>query len=343
MKQKNADPQLDLIPAMNANRVDLPEFLEGRKPLNLGEYWAEEKFDGNRALLYFHEPDATIHVVTRGGKDVTENVLGLNNDNAPALVAALGGLVLDCEILPPDGFHHHNLRSALGGYPEKGLQWQVDNGELRFEVFDLLRIHGQRFERSPFEDRRDKLEFWWDAYLYEHTLLELSMVEKDSGNFRDMYIDLVADGGEGIMLKHRDGIYYPGKRKSAWLKVKRQETYDWVVTGFTDAEELNDKGERTKFAGLVGAVKYGGYRRVGEGREPIPPNWTDLDVETIGQCSGMDNATRQNMTDNPDLWLGKVIEISGQQADPETHVIRHPSFVRVRDDKDRMECIIENP
>jgi bifunctional non-homologous end joining protein LigD len=38
---------------------------------------------------------------------------------------------------------------------------------------------------------------------------------------------------EGIMAKRNDSIYSPGKRTSAWLKIKVRETHDCYVIGYT--------------------------------------------------------------------------------------------------------------
>lgn len=353
MKQPKIPESVGIIAPMNANRVKLPDFLTETRPKSLktvGKWVLEEKYDGNRAQFYFH--GGRVYVASRTQKDMSLHIPWVNkplNENH-TLALALEGTVVEGEILPPPGFGLPDLRSALGGYPASGIKWQEEHERVGIVLFDILR-HPQAPERelnsgrptyewSAWQRRRaleDALNVGplgrWFVSLDMPTALATQITHHQ--HFHKHYARITRAGGEGVMLKDQTAPYRPGKRGNAWLKVKREETWDYVVTGFTDAEELNDKGERTKFAGMIGAVKYGAYVKGTQfvhGIEPV----------TIGQCSGMDNATRMHMTKNPDHWIGRVIEIAGQQADPETHVIRHPNFVGVRDDKEAHECLIPN-
>jgi bifunctional non-homologous end joining protein LigD len=66
-------------------------------------------------------------------------------------------------------------------------------------------------------------------------------------------------GMEGIIAKRKDGIYWPGKRTSDWLKNKARLQQEFVVGGFTAP-----KGSRKHLGAVVlGAYTNGKLRHYG--------------------------------------------------------------------------------
>jgi bifunctional non-homologous end joining protein LigD len=66
-------------------------------------------------------------------------------------------------------------------------------------------------------------------------------------------------GMEGIIAKHKDSIYRPGKRTSDWLKIKARLQQEFVVGGFTAP-----KGSRKHLGAVVlGAYTNGKLRHYG--------------------------------------------------------------------------------
>jgi hypothetical protein len=60
----------------------------------------------------------------------------------------------------------------------------------------------------------------------------------------------------------------------------------------------------------------------------------------IGQTSGMDEETRTYMTEHTEELIGKVIEVGAMERIKKTNALRHPRFLRFRDDKLPRECIV---
>jgi bifunctional non-homologous end joining protein LigD len=57
------------------------------------------------------------------------------------------------------------------------------------------------------------------------------------GNGRDFFARVVAQGHEGVMAKDLGSRYYPGKRSSAWRKIKPVAVIPCVVVGYTAGRE----------------------------------------------------------------------------------------------------------
>ena len=132
-----------------------------------------------------------------------------------------------------------------------------------------------------------------------------------------MYTDIVEKGGEGVMFKHRLAKYYEDKRHTnVWVKWKKSITEDVVIIGYTEG-----KG---KYDGLIGAVVYGSY---------IEGTLTE-----IGQCSGMDDATRVLISENQDSMIGRVIEVEAHEK-TKNNSLKEPRFIRFRDDKFPIDCV----
>lgn len=95
-----------------------------------------------------------------------------------------------------------------------------------------------------------------------------------------------------------------------WRKLKREPTIDLVVTGIVDGNG--------KHAGLIGSLRCS----LADGRE-------------ICKAGGMTDDERWDMSMNDPI--GRVVEIAYQHVDSKGR-LRHPRFVRFRDDKLPHEC-----
>lgn len=108
--------------------------------------------------------------------------------------------------------------------------------------------------------------------------------------------------GEGIVLKH--GWYY------GWWKVKPVETADVVIIGLKDG-----KG---KYEGMVGSLILG------------------LEGQPIGKCSGMNDETREAITDAD---IGRVVEVHYDRLTSKGK-LRFARFEGWRDDKSPEQCTL---
>lgn len=224
----------------------------------------------------------------------------------------------------------------MGTGVEKAVDRQTpdsDNfiGVMQFIALDIM-SNGTR--NLVDEEQRERL-----AHLDEIELLLLNdnfIVNPEyRGNPTMIYDNLVAAGIEGIIMKDYAATYLPGRRNSAWLKVKVEKTFDVVVMGFTDAKE----GKTGKWLGKIGAIEFGAYDPQGV-------------LQYVGRCSGMDDETRDRWTKIRDDFRDMdvsfddscyVIEIKANElvGSGEYRTPRHPQYVTHRYDKAAKDCTMD--
>ena len=67
----------------------------------------------------------------------------------------------------------------------------------------------------------------------------------------------------------------------------------------------------------------------------------DYLVLEVGECSGFDEETREWMTDHKAELIGSVIEVKSNEIFKDTGKLRHPRFLRFRNDKSPLECTLK--
>ena len=277
-------------------------------------WWAEQKFDGDRRIAQFTEQRVrfTGRRIGIDGKYVekTDNLPHLNTP-IPALV----GTVLDGEIVAGAGTTSKDVTSIMGSLPDKAIKKQAERGWLTYVVFDCLEFKGKDIRNKPLTYRFGKalhaVEVWKSRMPY------VRASDYATCGKRAEYEQIVAKGGEGVMLKRMDSEY--GDRR-AWVKVKKSDTADLFIMGYTPGNG--------KWAGVaIGSIKLGVYK---DGREV-----------QVANVSGMDDALRMQLTANKTRHFGKVVEIEHNGFDKESLTFRHPRFKRFRPDKGAAQCRIE--
>jgi len=127
-------------------------------------------------------------------------------------------------------------------------------------------------------------------------------------------------GHEGAVLKHWSSEYEHG-RINQWYKWKPMRTMDCAVLGYAPG------GGR--LTGVAGALK-------------LFLLADDMTWRLIGQCSGMTDAVRAELTERLDREDWFVAEVSYQNwtGEPGYSRLRHPQFKRLRPDKMLGDCVL---
>ena len=150
------------------------------------------------------------------------------------------------------------------------------------------------------------------------------IMAKNETELKEFFAKCMNEGFEGVMLKTLDTTYEFDRSRNI-LKLKPCVTYEGVIVGWYE-------GRRgTKREGLFG------------GFNVVLPNGV---VTRVG--GGFNDATRaQVQLDNPDNWIGKIVECEAQ-PDPltkdgltEDGKMRFPVYIRTRDASDVDPKIIE--
>jgi bifunctional non-homologous end joining protein LigD len=313
--------------------VDLMLGEAREKPFTRPGWIFELKLDGYRML---------------GGRSGDEVSLRTRNGHSAAgtfpevahAVAALpfDHFVLDGEIVAHDeeglpSFQRLQRRAQLRRGPD------IEAGALRmpatFYAFDLLALEGFDLRQLPLTARKAFLR----KILPQAGLIRYVDHFEERGE--DVYEHVRRLQLEGIVAKKADSTYRGGRSRN-WLKVRADQSDDFVVVGFTPP-----KRGRTGFGALhlaayeAGELRYAG--RVGGG-------FSDSQLaELAGQLSALEQPdpafldppatpgtggrTAAHHWVEPEL----VVEVRYKER-TEDGLLRQPVFQRLRDDKAPVEC-----
>jgi bifunctional non-homologous end joining protein LigD len=285
----------------------------------------EPKLDGYRVLGFVDRG----HVVlsSRGGQDYAERY--------PEVVSALAAqpvqqAVFDGEVvaLGPDG------RMSFQRLQNRARDRQTT---LRYYVFDLLFLDGIDLRGVPLSQRRQLLHA---TLASTGTVEEVAEFEDGRGLFRAAE----SSGLEGIVAKKRDSLYQPGRRVRTWLKMKTSRADEFVVAGYT-----HGTGRRQSTLGSLilgwydetGQLRYAGH--VGTG---FDEGMLDDLLRTLQPLRRAGSPFKEKLARGGSssraggaaVWVEPRIVVEVKFAERTTDGrLRHPVFLRVRDDKPAQE------
>ncbi len=289
-----------------------------------GKAAIEEKFDGFRVQIHVSK---TITVFTRRLEDVT--------DQFPDIVEAAQKAVKEKKVILEG--------EAVGLKDGSFLPFQKVSRRIRRKykieemaekipvttfLFDIIYRNGENLLKKPFRERRKILEDVVEPA--ERMKVAEQLVTSDPEEGKKFYLDAVAKGLEGVMVKNLDSPYKPGSRVGHMLKLKpTMETLDLAVIGAEWGE-----GRRTSWLGsfILGV-------QTPDGLKPIGKMATGL---TDSQFKEMTEKLKPLITSD----TGKVVDVKPEvvvevayeeiQKSPNYesgYALRFPRMVRVREDK----------
>ena len=220
-----------------------PELAKLRDAPPAGDRWLHEvKWDGYRILATV--VDGRVRLWSRNAKPWSDKI--------PDIRQAIESLGLQSAHL--DG----ELIALTDGQPDFNALQQTLSGErsspLAYVLFDVPYLEGYDLSRSPLLARKQVLA----ALLGDSPPAHLSYSSHLVGNGEAAFRMASDQQLEGIMCKRVDSPYRGG-RGDDWVKVKRLESDEFAVVGYTDA-----KGSRTGFGSLLLAKPKGsGWSYIG--------------------------------------------------------------------------------
>jgi bifunctional non-homologous end joining protein LigD len=293
-----------------------------KEPFDHPDWVFEVKWDGYRAVAEIRDGDVSLH---------SRNLISLGKKFFP-IVDSLRKLrmeaVLDGEIVVVDDQGRPDFQ-RLQHYQDLG------GGHLLYYVFDLLYFQGHDLTGLPLLRRKELLKKilpstprirFSDHVWAEGVLFYRAAKEK---------------GLEGIIAKHSQSVYEAGRRSHHWLKVKTQLTQEAVIAGFTEPG-----GSRKKFGALVLGVYEGkelmfiGHVGSGLTEEKLKDISEKLEPLIQKECPFVVKPE----TNGPVTWVKPElvceVALSGWTEDG---VMRHPVFLRLREDKAVRGVVREKP
>ncbi len=246
-----ADPDREPMPA---HLVPMLAKL-GSLPANEAGFGFEVKWDGIRALSYY-EP-GRFRIESRNLNDITAQYPELRR-----LGRQLGSrdAILDGEIVALDDRGRpsfERLQQRMHLTRDADIKRRVKEVPVQYLLFDLLYLEGRSTMARPYEERRALLE----SLDLEGPAWRVPPYHRGEGS---ALLEASAKQGlEGVVAKKLDSAYSPGRRSSAWIKVKNKQRARLVVAGLLPEKERSerlgallvgyfDPDEKLRYAGRVG-------------------------------------------------------------------------------------------
>jgi len=264
----------------------MPEAVEpmlarlGRLPREDSAFGYEIKWDGVRAIAYLNA--SRLRLTGRNGTDFTgryPEVGELAEEDASRR------LVLDGELVALDSEGHpsfERLQSRMHLASDGAVRRRLYDIPVTYVIFDLLWLEGHSTLPLPYADRRKLLT---ELELDGPTWRTPAHREGGGAALKRASEEL---GLEGIVAKHLDSSYEPGRRSAAWIKIKNHCVQEFVIGGFTP-------GGGSRPASL-GALAVGVYEIGGGGLCYAGKVGTGFTEATMGVLVGELEAHRSSKT-----------------------------------------------
>ena len=305
------------------------------------DYSYEIKWDGIRAIVFVE--NGRLRAQSR-------NLLDLTNQYPElwALAASLKGrrAILDGEIVALDsrGLPSFELLQNRMGVTGKKVRGAAADVAATYMIFDLLNLDGKALMNQPYLERQKQLQSLglagphWQTPGF-HMGDGAALLQATMGKF------------EGLVAKKVDSIYEPGGRSGAWLKIKNVLRQECVIGGWLPGE-----GSRL---GRIGALLTGYYdlsraeaasrgttqKLVYAGK--VGTGFSDTTLKSLAGLLSPLQANANPFQVDPPRYKSAVFvkpELVGEFQFAEwtkQHIMRHPSFKGLRQDKDPGDVVRE--
>ena len=330
---------------------------EAKKRIFSEEWLGARKMDGAFAK-FIKDEDGNMMLLSR-----SRNVNGEfpnKIDHVPHLFnffnSLPNGTCLLGEIYFPSHEGSNEVTKIMGCITDKAIERQK-NDPLHYYIFDVLAFDNVSFMPFRAEDRFNYINEIKNKYNYKN--IEFANYYKGP-ELWSMIQETLASGGEGGVIIHKDSKYQPGKRSTkVSLKIKKelQDTIDCFFTGRVSSPARDYTGkdienwkywENIRTGELINAPMFNEYYK-GESYEPITKSYYmgmagsleigvyyNNKIRPIGYLSGLTEEIKLNY----EKYKMKVIEVTAMQL-TDDKMLRHPKFIRFRDDKQPQECLWE--
>ena len=314
--------------AVSASTVKVMNAEPRETPFSRAGWVFEVKYDGYR--LVGEAGDGEAKLISRNGNDLTRVF--------PEVARVLARLpyraaVLDGEVVVNDagGIPSFELIQKRGRLQREGdIARAAVALPATYYAFDLLAFEGYDLRGLPLLGRKELLR----EILPPTGPIRYS--DHIPGQGEEMFRQVVGHGLEGVVGKRADSVYVGGRSRS-WLKVRVAHTTDFAIHGFTEPD-----GGRTGFGALHLALReddgfvYAG--RVGTGFSARLLKDLGEQLRSLPEASPPAGAEAAGSGRHRWVSPELVAEVRYREVTG-AGVLRHPSFLRLRDDKPPGECL----
>lgn len=292
------------------------------RPPDSGDYLYEVKWDGIRAMISLDEGELRIR--SRNQLDITARFPELLIPERA--FRATSGL-FDAEIVCLDEAGKPVFQDVIHRVQQSGKA-AIERGRLRRPavcyVFDCLYLDGRPVVNEPLIRRRS----WMEDAIRPGTPYRVSeAVAEGQGLFKAA----VEMGLEGIVAKERSSLYRPGTRSPAWLKIKKRQTMECVIIGYTKG-----RGDRQALFGALqlAAVEGDVLRYMGKVGTGFDSKSMKATFAHIKDLKRVRRPVRERPPDDAETqWIEPRVVCEIQFASlTKDGMLREPVFLRLRPD-----------
>ncbi len=301
------------------------------KPFDHPDWIFEPKLDGIRCLALIQCDE--VKLISRNGLDISRQFPDLTN----ALKAQrLRNTVLDGEIIAygEDGAgSFYNTITRLKQEKAGDIERETARMKSIFHPFDLLLLEGIDMRACGLIARKLKL----GQILLSHELI--SPVAYSEGDGHAMFDVSVQAGFEGVVAKRKDSRYELGRRSDSWRKVKAFKSSEFIVGGWKKGLGSRTDSFGSLMLGILQDGKFTYCGNVGSGFNDghLGNLKSRLEALTQSDCPFVPKLPAKSGT-----WVKPeiVVEVKYSEWTPDGS-LRHPVFVRVRDDVPLQQATVE--
>lgn len=294
--------------------AELPDELEQEHLVS------ELKLDGSRYVLYLgagvdpYERQKLNALLSRRVSSVDNKHVD-KTANIPHITAinyaGLEGTVLDGECFLTD---FATTQGIMGSSPKVAAQKQ-ESEQIVYWAFDCMVYRGKDIRGRPLSERRKILE----AVVKQMNNPHIRAMPQWTTGHSEIFHKVVSRGGEGLIIKDIRTGYGIG-----WSKAKKAFEVSCFISGY--------KPGNGKYEGGIGAIAISVYDEYGNAVE-------------VGFASGFSDEIREQISSDQASWLFKVVdiyahELSKPSKDHPSGRLRHPTYLRFRDDLDETDCTL---
>ena len=341
-------------PPSDPAREPMPEHVlpmlarSGTLPRDSDGWEFEVKWDGVRAIAYARP--GRLRLESRNLNDISDTypeVRGI------LLQLGMREAVLDGEIVAFDASGRpsfERLQSRMHVASGSAIRRRAADTPVVYAIFDVLYLDGRSLLELPYATRRERLE-----------ALALGgpawrVPARHGGEGAALLHATGKQGLEGVVAKRRDSRYEPGRRTTAWVKVKHTRRQELVIGGW-----LPGDGRRSERIGaLLVGYHHGAVPTPDDGSAGPEPaasrlryagrdgtGFTDSVLDDLAQRLAPLRRVTSPFDPRPRLPRNAVfvepslvaeIEFAQWTADG---VMRAPSFKGLRDDKSAGDVVLE--
>lgn len=294
--------------------------------LYLKNYIYEPKLDGYRILFYYTA--GKVKIYSRNGHDVTHKFPELID---VSFIKAKS-CILDGEVVVygKDGFSNFQKLQGRTQLEDKNLiKKESQKNPVSYVVFDILMLDGKSILDYPIERRKELLKK--SLKIKKGSLVK---VIKDYKTPKRLWPLVEKKEMEGVVAKKKESLYFPDKRDRTWIKIKLEDAADCVIIGFV-------QGKRKISALLLGM--YNSSKKI----QYVGKVGTGFNAKNIKELLSKFKPLMRikpvlNDTGEKDVnWLRpKLVGEIKYLEWTKDKKLRHPAFLRLRDDKDATDCKI---